>query len=53
MKLQADIDYRPFRVLGKALGHHILTSQMQYNANYKETDQEEQCFLYLRESSIM
>ena len=37
--------YRPFRVLGKELGHEIPTSQMQYNADYKETDQEGQSFL--------
>ena len=28
--------------------HKISTSQMQYNADYKETDQEDQCLLYLR-----
>ena len=31
-------EYRPFRVLGKELGYEIPTSQMQYNADYKETD---------------
>ena len=32
-------------MLGKALEPEIPISQMQYNANYKETDQEDQCFL--------
>ena len=36
---------RPFRVLGKELGHEVPTSQMQHNAYYKETDQKDQCFL--------
>ena len=35
-------------MFGKELGHEIPASQMQYNADYKETDQEDQCFLYLR-----
>ena len=42
VKLQED---RPFRVLGKELGHEIPTSQMQYNADYKKTNQKDQCFL--------
>ena len=37
--------YRPFRMLGKELGHEVPTSQMQHNADYKETDQKAQCFL--------
>ena len=37
--------YRPFRVLGKELGHEVPTSQMQHNADYQETDQKDQCFL--------
>ena len=38
----------PFRVLGKELGYEIPAGQMQYNADYKETDREDHCFLYLR-----
>ena len=39
-------------MLDKELGHEIPTSQMQfnvlpYNTHYKETDQEDQCFLSL------
>ena len=34
-------------VLGKELGHEIPAGQMQYNADYKGTDQEDQYFLYL------
>ena len=30
--------YRPFRVLGKELGHEVPTSQMQHNADYKVMD---------------
>ena len=37
--------HRPFGMLGKELGHEVPTSQMQYNADYKETDQKDQCFL--------
>ena len=33
VKLQG---YRPFRILGKELGHEVPTSQMQHNANYTE-----------------
>ena len=40
--------YRPFRMLGKELGYEIPADQMQYNADYKETDQKDHCFLYLR-----
>ena len=29
-------------------GHEISTSQMQYTVDFKETDQENRCFLYLR-----
>ena len=35
-------------MLGKVLGHEVPAYQMQYNADYKETDQGDQCFLYLR-----
>ena len=42
VKLQEN---RPFGMLGKQLGHEVPTSQMQYNADYKETDQKDQCFL--------
>ena len=35
-------------MLGKELGHEVLAGQMQYNVDYKETDQEDQCFPYLR-----
>ena len=44
VKLQEHI-YRLFRMLGKELGHEVPTSQMQHNADYKETDQKDQCFL--------
>ena len=43
MKLQED--YRPFRVLGKELGYEVPAGQMQYNADYMETGQEDHCFL--------
>ena len=46
MKLEEDIDR--LRMLGKELEHEIPTSQRQYKADYKEMDQEDQCFLYLR-----
>ena len=42
VKLQADTDR-----LGnwaRKMGHQIPTSQMQYHADYKETDQKDQCF---------
>ena len=32
-------------MLGKELEHEVPTSQMQHNADYKETDQKDQCFL--------
>ena len=37
-------------MLGKELGHEIPTSQIicKCDADYKESDQEDQCFLYLR-----
>ena len=37
--------YRSPWLLGKEMGHEIPTSQMQYHADYKETDQKDQCFL--------
>ena len=37
--------YRSSWQLGKEIGHEIPTSQMQYHADYKETDQKDQCFL--------
>ena len=37
--------YRSSWLLGKEMGHEIPTSQMQYHADYKETDQKDQCFL--------
>ena len=37
--------YRSSWPLGKEMGHEIPTSQMQYHADYKETDQKDQCFL--------
>ena len=43
--------YRPFRALGKEFGYGVPAGQMQYNADYKETYQEDQCFLYLRGNS--
>ena len=43
VKLQEDIDR--LGCLGKEMGHEIPTSQMQYHADYKETDQKDQCFL--------
>ena len=39
--------YRLSWQLGKEMGHEIPTSQMQY-ADYKETDQNDQCFLCFR-----
>ena len=35
-------------MLGKEFGHESPASQMQYNADYQETDQEGEYFLYLR-----
>ena len=43
VKLQEDIDR--LGLLGKEMGHDIPTSQMQYHADYKETDKKDQCFL--------
>ena len=40
--------YGTFRVLGKELGYDVPAGQLQHNADYKETDHEDQCFLYLR-----
>ena len=37
--------YRSSWLLGKEMGHGIPTSQMQYRADYKETDKKDQCFL--------
>ena len=37
--------YRSSWLLGKEMGHAIPTSQMQYHADNKETDQIDQCFL--------
>ena len=37
--------YRRSWLLGKKMGHEIPTSQMQHNADYKETDQKDQCCL--------
>ena len=37
--------YRWSWLLGKKMGHEIPTSQMQHNADYKEIDQKDQCFL--------
>ena len=42
VKLQ---EYRSSWLLGKEMGHEIPTSQMQYHADYKETDKKDQCFL--------
>ena len=42
--------YRSSWLLCKDMGHEIPTSQMQYNADYKETDQKDQCFIYFREN---
>ena len=33
-------------MLGKEIGYEISTSQMQYDANNKETDQTDPCFIY-------
>ena len=43
VKLLEDIDR-----LGCWARYEISVGQMKYNADYKETDQEDQCFLYLR-----
>ena len=45
VKLQEDKDR-----FGKKMGYEVPAGQMQYDADYKETDQEGQCFLYLRGS---
>ena len=39
VKLKEDIDRLGCRVQDKELGHEIPARQMQYNAEYKETDQ--------------
>ena len=46
VKLQEDIDRLEFWAW--SWGVRFPAGQMQYNADYKETDQEDQCFLYLR-----
>ena len=46
VKLQEYIDR--FRVFNKELWYEVPVGQMQYNADYKVTDQEDHCFLYLR-----
>ena len=33
-------------MLGKEMGYEISTCQMQYDANNKETDQKDPCFIY-------
>ena len=40
--------YRSIRMLGKEMGYEISTCQMQYDANNKETDQKDPCFIYSR-----
>ena len=40
-------------MLGNELGHEVPTSQMKHNANYKETDQKDQCFLYSLEGTVL
>ena len=35
-------------MLGKEMGYEITTCQMQYDANNKETDQKDPCFIYSR-----
>ena len=49
MKLQEDIDR--FKVLGKEMWHEIPTNKMQYNADFKETDQKHHSFVYFRGKS--
>ena len=49
VKLQEDIDH--LGCLGKELEYKVRAGEMQYNADYKETDQEDHCFLYLRGNS--
>ena len=39
-------------MLGKEFGHGIPTSRMQYNRDYKEKDQEYQCFSYLERTVL-
>ena len=39
-------------MLGKELGHEVPTSQMQHNANYKETDQKDQSSYSLEETVL-
>ena len=50
VKFQEYIDR--FRVFGKELWYEVPVGQMQYNADYKETDQEDHCFLYLRSMDL-
>ena len=38
--------YRSIGMLGKEMGYEILTCQMQYAANNKDTDQKDPCFIY-------
>ena len=45
LKLQKDID-RSIGMLGKEMGYEISTCQMQYDANSKETDKKDPCFMY-------
>ena len=44
LKLQKDIDQ--LGMLGKEMRYEISTCQMQYDANNKETDQKDPCFIY-------
>ena len=38
--------YRSIGMLGKEMGYKTSTCQMQYDANNKETDQKDPCFIY-------
>ena len=44
LKLQKDIDQTG--IMGKEMGYDISTCQMQYDANNKETDKKDPCFIY-------
>ena len=52
LKHQKDI-YRSIGMLGKEMGYEISTCQMQYDANNKETDQKDPCFIYTLEGSVL
>ena len=44
--------YRSIGMLGKEMGYEISICQMQYDANNKETDQKDPCFIYSGENGL-